>query len=185
MKVQFEGREIDVEFPFYGPEIEAALCCWEWMNHDDQYKTYQSLWEDYGSGGMRMTAVQAGQIVLTVYDLMEAQGYEFVGAYDFEFVPFVLAELDWPTLVDDNQYKKGGYRPDPAPILAKFMADHARDIHDVWIDKAKKAGTKLWGYTGLTDDHPELIDRTQDPEAWVKEMGEDLELTPAEVWGCH
>jgi hypothetical protein len=174
-----DEQEIEVPFPSYSFEIEAALCVWEWMNLEANVAKFDNLWGDYGTGGMRMSAVQAGLIVNTVYALMEARGLEFTYAYDFDFVPAVLEQLDWPALVDNNQYGKGTLRPDPAPLLDKILADHPDKFHDLWLDTAKREAIKQWGYEDLVRDFEDRIDRTEKPAEWVERIGNKYDLTPA------
>ena len=111
-------------------QMEAALCAWEWMlentNHEVFANDGEPLFEEVGYAGMRHCSMQAGLIVLQVFDHMEAQGFGFIGAYDWEFVPAVLPRLDWCKLCSDNQYHREPYFPDVAAIFASmFAADKA------------------------------------------------------------
>lgn len=177
--ILLESEEMDVPFPNYGFEIEATLCVFEWLDAKERYEKMQAIWDGFGVGGMRMSSVQAGKIVLTVHDLMEAQGYEFTWAYDYDFVPAVLEQLDWETLVDNNQYGDQSYRPNPAPILAKMMADNPERFSDTWLETAKREAKKQWCYEELVTDHEDSIDRTEAPADWVRRIGEKYNLTPA------
>lgn len=177
--LNLETHEVDVPFPAFDPNIEAALCVWEWWQHEDRNELWEKVADGVGSPGMRMVAVQAGQIVLTVYDLMTARGLEFTYAYDFDFVPAVCEQLDWNKLVENNQYGDGSYRPDPAPLLDHMMRLNPNQFHDRWIDDAKAEAAKQWKYPALVDDHEDSIDRTETPAAWVKRIGEKHALTPA------
>lgn len=57
---------------------------------------------------------------------MQAKGSEFIGAYDWEFVPEVMVRLDWLKLCDDNQYHREPYYPDIDALLAAILtADKA------------------------------------------------------------
>jgi hypothetical protein len=180
--ILLDSQEVDVPFPDYGHEIEAALCAWEWMNEKPQYEKYAELWDAFGSPGMRMASVQAGKIVLTVHDLMEAKGFDYTTAYDFQFVPGVLEQLDWNTLVDNNQYGDSSYRPDPEPILVKMMADHPEDFSDHWLETAKAEAKKQWAFPELVTEHEDSIDRTEKPADWVRRIGEKYGLSPAGSW---
>lgn len=103
-------------------QMEAALCAWEWMLENADGALLKELWEWVGSSAMRSCSTQAGDIAKRTYEHMEAQGYEFVGAYDWEFVPDVLAKLDWSRLVDDNQYARMPYDPDVGALFAAMVA---------------------------------------------------------------
>lgn len=179
---EIEQHEIDVPFPKFDVNIEAALCSWEWLLSKDQDELWASVADGIGSPGMRMVSVHAGQIVLSVYNLMEARGYEFTYAYDFDFVPAVLSQLDWPTLVDNNQYGDGSYRPDPAPMLDRMMKEHPEQFADRWIDDARREAKKQWGYEELVSDHEDSIDRTETPAEWVRRIGTKYDLIPAWSW---
>ena len=104
-------------------QMEAALCAWEWMLENQSLgESNTELWEGLGASGMRSCSQQAGAIALQVYEHMEQQGYEFIGAYDWEFIPEVLVRLDWRKLSDDNQYARAPYRPDIAALFAAIFA---------------------------------------------------------------
>ncbi|MDR6954149.1 hypothetical protein J2X65_003517 [Ancylobacter sp. 3268] len=110
-------------------QMEAALCAWEWMlEHQSLGADNTDLWEAMGASAMRNCSIQAGCIALLVHEHMEAQGYEFIGAYDWEFVPSILERLDWRALANDNQYHLVPYRPDVAAlfvvVLTADMATH-------------------------------------------------------------
>ncbi|WP_454287209.1 hypothetical protein [Rhizobium arsenicireducens] len=179
---EIEEHEIDVPFPDFGPDIEAALCCWEWLLSPDRDQMWESVADGVGFPGMRMVSVHAGQIVLSVHDLMEARGLEFTYAYDFDFVPAVLEQLDWPTLVENNQYGDRTYRPDPAPMLDHMLKTMPDRFSDQWLDDAKREAKKQWAYEDLVSDHEDKIDRTETPAEWVKRIGEKYDLTPAGDW---
>lgn len=107
-------------------QMEAALCAWEWMCENRDHELLKEYFEGLGSAAMRHCAMQAGDIALRVHEHMESQGYEFMNAYDWEFVPEVLRRLDWDKLTDDNQYTGEPYNPDIAAIfLAMVAADKA------------------------------------------------------------
>lgn len=179
MKVEYEGREIDVPFPKYSCEIEGALCAWEWFL--DNTEKMDEYLDGIGYAGMRMVSVQAGQIADQIYKLMESRGFEYIGAYDWEFVPAVMERIDWPAIIADNQYGRDPYQPDLAAILDD-MIEKMTDFSDRWLEEAKREADKQWGYAALVDDCADVIDRTMKPSDWVKAMGEDLDLTPKQTW---
>lgn len=107
----------------YSPlQMEAALCAWEWMLGKWDDALLKELWEGVGSSAMRFCSIQAGDIAHRTYEHMKAQGYEFIGAYDWEFVPDVLAKLDWSLLVDDNQFARAPYDPDVDVLFTAMVA---------------------------------------------------------------
>ena len=179
---EIEEHEIEVPFPDYNTDIEASLCVWEWLLSSERDELYESVADGIGSPGMRMVSVQAGQIVLSVHDLMEARGLEFTYSYDFDFVPAVLEQLDWPTLVENNQYGDRTYRPDPAPMLDHMLKTMPNHFSDRWLYDAKREARKQWNYEDLVSDHEDKIDRTETPAEWVKRIGEKYDLTPAGDW---
>lgn len=107
-------------------QVEGALCVRDWMLENQDNPKLKEWQDGLGSPGMRMLAMQAGDICDRAFKHMESSGYEFVGAYDFEFVPDVCARLDWDALANDNQYDKGRYEPDIAALVVTLItADKA------------------------------------------------------------
>lgn len=179
-------------------QVEGALCAWEWMLENDEKDPLKSLFENMGSAAMRMASIQAGDICDRVYKHMEANEYEFIGAYDWEFVPDVLDRIDWQKLIKDNQYDGPPYDPDIHAIFtAMVAADKALRAPDKrmfsknetllapldrWLERARIEAKKQWAYAELIADH---IDRAtkaheaqQDPAEFVKWLGEKYDLTP-------
>ncbi|THK34008.1 hypothetical protein EHS39_33060 [Ensifer sp. MPMI2T] len=108
-------------------QIEAALCAWEWMCENREHDLLKEFFDRLGSSGMRHCSMQAGDIAARVHDHVTAQGYEFINAYDWEFVPEVLRRLDWRALTEDNQYGGPPYEPGIAAIFVTMLAaDKAR-----------------------------------------------------------
>lgn len=129
--------------PYYTPhQMEAALCAWEWViDHagaaEPRFPVVQELLDGIGFSAVRHCSMQAGCIALQVYEHMEARGYEFTGAYDWEFVPAVLAILDWQKLADDNQFHGEPYQPNPQDLFAVIYA----------ADRCSRApGTRLFSH---------------------------------------
>lgn len=158
-------------------EVEAALCAWEDMCERRDSALLRPHFEHLGSAAMRMVSQQAGYIAMQVYDLMETRGFEYIGAYDWEFVPAVLNRLNWTLLCEDNQYAGPPYEPDLDVILDDMMATMG-DFSDSWLENAKREAKKQWKYEALVTDHEDKIDRTETPAAWVKRIGEKYDLTP-------
>lgn len=171
--------DIDVPYPKFDVNIEAALCSWEWILEKADDPRIDPHFDGLGSPGMRMVSVQAGQIVLTVYDLMEARGLEFTFSYDFDFVPAVLDQLDWEKLTENNQYGDGTYRPDPAPLLEHMLKTMPDRFSDRWMTDATSEAKKQWSFPGMLDEFEDRIDRTETPAEWVKRIGEKYDLMPA------
>lgn len=52
-----------------------------------------------------------------------------------------------------------------------------------WSAEARRASLKIWGYENLIDDRPEdaiiACNTGEDPEQYVLELGEDLDLIKA------
>lgn len=108
---------------FTALEVEGALCAWEWMMDNRGRSAVMEEWFDrVGSAGMRMCSQQAGAIASRVYAHMEEHGYEFVGSYDWEFVPEVMSRLDWGALCSDNQYSRGVYDPNAADLFVTMLS---------------------------------------------------------------
>lgn len=194
--------------------LEAALCAFEWMianrfsedestaaerdpeDFPDWKVALNQTWDGMGWSAMRHMSMQAGAIVLTVWDHMTASGYEHNGAaYDWEFVPAVMSRLDWEKLADDNQYTGVPYWPDPAPIFAAMLADDPEHFETtetarrtIWMGKARAAAINWWAFPTFADENPETFDaafkRGDDPEEFVKQEGERLDLHKfGKAWG--
>ena len=110
-------------------EVEAALCVWEWML--ENHKQLDTLFDGYGSVGMRSTAMQAGVFVekCYTYDATHCDGM-FTGddSFDWEFVPLICREINWSVFADNNQYGDGCYEPDVTAFMAVLVARKALDV---------------------------------------------------------
>jgi hypothetical protein len=184
--------------------MEAALCAWEQMmewrfnpaqqaeveKEPEKFLAHQihmnEQWEGIGYAGMRSVATQAGSIALAVYDLMESQGAEFNCAYDWEFIPAVLALLDWKALCDDNQYGAAAYKPNISVILKDMMETMADDFDatpkkSAWLAQARYAAQKLFAYSDLISDHEDRADAAfeadEDPAEFAEWLGDKYDLT--------
>lgn len=186
-------------------QMEAALCAWEAMlesrlsdeamlnpgDYPEWQVTISSMWSDHGSGCMRSCSIQAGEIAERVYAAMEAKGWEFHDPYDFEFVPTVLALLDWQALMRHNQYGGTAYEPDIEVLLTAMVAKRP-DSFDLdpkkssWLASCRYQAQKQWAYPELLTDHEDQFDQAfeagEDAAAFVKRLGEKYDLTPASGW---
>lgn len=172
-------------------EMEAALCSWEHLIEQRESKTYAPLFDQNGTAAMRTGAIYAGAIALGVYDHMEAQGYAFVEAYDFEFIPAVMDRLDWQKLIAHRLYSGVTYAPSPASILDQLLeampnAFEKSPSAEQWMQRAEAEADRLWSYAALISDHREVAERARKdgdtPEDFAKALGEELDLIPAKVW---
>ncbi|CCF19124.1 protein of unknown function [Pseudorhizobium banfieldiae] len=184
-------------------QVEGALCVYEWMlDSRATNKDIDDWFDGVGSPGMRMISIQAGDICDRAWKLMEAMGFDFIGAYDFEFVPSICAKLDWDALCNDNQFDKGRYDPDLKPfIVAMIAADRSRNSDpmrrnfkkvgpgpDDYIAACRAEAEKQWGYGDLVTDHAERVtqamEQDEDPAEFVKWLGEKYNLTPRSDWAA-
>lgn len=172
-------------------QMEAALCAWEHLIEKRETSTFAHLFDALGSGGMRLAAIRAGNIALTVYEHMEARNISFSLAYDISFVPAVLDLLDWPKLIEHSLYAGQPYEPDHKAIFDQILEDMPADFHEEdpaadWTRRARAAAQRLWSYPDLISDHADAADRAradgESPEAFAKALGEDLDLIHADVW---
>lgn len=164
-------------------EMEGALCAWEHMCEERDRPPFRQLFDDMGSAAMRSCAIQAGAIASHVYSLMEQRHIEFADPYDWEFVPAVLARLDWKLLTEDNQFDGSPYLPDLDDLLTSMMEAAPDRYENSWLRSARHAAEQQWAYAELIDDHPELVEHamknSEDPAEFVKALGEDYDLIPA------
>jgi hypothetical protein len=113
----------------YG-EVEASLCVWEWLletchetSTDERRETIRDLFENYGSGGMRSSAIQAGIIVEACWKYADQTGSPWSNEiFDWEFVPALCRLLDWTKLPEDNQYSNAEWRPNTAALVETLNA---------------------------------------------------------------
>lgn len=185
-------------------QMEAALCAWEHMlewrfnpaqqaeveKSPEKFSAHQiqinEHWEGIGFSGMRSVAIQAGTIALAVYDLMETQGAEFHSSYDWEFVPAVLARLDWEALCGDNQYGAAAYKANISAMLKDMMEKMADDFDatpkkSAWLARARYAAHKLFAYSDLISDHEDRADAAfeadENPAEFAEWLGDKYDLT--------
>jgi len=121
-------------------ETEASLCVYEWlMEHNDETqsdersKTTVKLFSNYGYSAMRFIAMQAGCIIVELYNFCEVTGgYEHLvgddSSFDWDFAPMVCNHLNWEALAENNQYGPGDWAPEPAEFLAIIIAKRALDV---------------------------------------------------------
>lgn len=123
-------------------EVDAALCVWEWLldmnvaSHDatpesptySTFLTIRPLFENYGYGGMRMSAKQAGLIVAAAFIEYEKHVPDYDMSFDWDWVPMVCSYLNWEYLVDNNQYGDGKYTPDVEELVAIIIASQAHGL---------------------------------------------------------
>lgn len=198
---------------FHFAQVEGALCAWEWLLDvrgkmsrtqaepaADYEQTIDGWWDGLGSGGMRMCAMQAGDICDRAFKHMEAMGYEFIGAYDFEFVPDLCSMLDWDALCGDNQFNHGLYEPDiDALVVAMIAAEKSRQTDpnrrsfkrreptpEEYITACRAEAERQWGYGDLVSDHPERITQAmevgQSPTEITYELGVKYDLIPRDAY---
>ena len=166
-------------------EMEAALCVWEELlerQGKPGNEDITQLFEGVGSSAVRASAHVIGAVVLAVHNRMTDEGYEFVGAYDWEFVPAVLQQLPIPEMVLAYQYGQKLPATDIGAIWAAVRAELESDLSKMptWTERARAAAQRLWHYPDLVSDHPDLAAEAEakgeDPVKFVKELGEELEL---------
>ena len=168
-------------------QMEAALCAWEYMLEQRDSAALAPFFKGHGTAGMRLAAIGAGEAALAVYAHMEALGLEFIDAYDYTFVPGVLDRLDWNKLIQHHLYAGEPYLPELATILDQIRAENPKaffhdDPKEAWIRRATAEAQRLWAYPDLISENPEMADhafhQAENPEAFAKALGEDLNLIP-------
>ncbi len=193
IEINYKDKFSD-RFPRYNAlEMEAALCMWEHMTENRESEQFARGFDWVGSPGMRHVAIAAGKITLAVFYEMEKADHEICGgSYDFDFVPAVADLIDWPKLVEADQYKGPAYEPDAAAMFATILADNPALFGEdeaskarakaSWYEQARRASVKLWAYVELVADHEERFESYrlagQSAEEAAREIGEKYELTP-------
>ena len=124
-------------------ETEASLCVFEWLS--DQYNDKKSrhrdvveeMWTTYGSSAMRFIAMQAGCIVVSMFNETAGDASEFAhlfgddDSFDWDFVPMICARLPWAELAMNNQYGNGEWVPETKEFLAIIVAQRAIGVTGV------------------------------------------------------
>lgn len=192
---RFANRE-----SFSGTQVEGALCVYEWMMEmREDNRLIGEWWDGLGSPGMRMVSIQAGDICDRAFNHMDSMGYDFVAAYDFEFVPAICSMIDWDALCKDNQYDSGRYDPDiNAMVITMIAADRARccdpqrrsfqkkdkatPTPEQFVAECRIEADKQWCYSDLVSDHPEHVEQAmkadEDPAEFIEWLGQKYDLTP-------
>ncbi|MDQ0422316.1 hypothetical protein J2045_003364 [Peteryoungia aggregata LMG 23059] len=180
-------------------QVEGALCVFEHIIESRDEEPYKELLEGFGWSAMRMVAVQAGDICDRAFKHMESLGYEFTGAYDWEFVPDVCRHLDWNALFNDNQYNNGRYDPNIDELVNVLITAEMATVEpgkrlfhkeemtaDDYIKACRAEAERQWGYGDLVSDHPEHItaamEAGQTPTEITYELGKQFDLTPRDAY---
>jgi hypothetical protein len=174
-------------------QVETALCVWEELlaisngGQEDPFSTrIHEMFDNYGTGCMRSCAIQAGVIVEETFTLLEQQGYDFNLPFDWEFVPFIVRQLDWDELMTDNQYGGAAYEPAIAELAGKALEAFKDDFiycdrQQAWLDYAANVANRLYAYPGLiTEDVDTAIaayKSGESPKEYVERLGEKFNLT--------
>lgn len=178
-------------------QMQAALCAWEWMYQHFQHRLLRDHFKDYGSSTMRTYSILAADIVLSVYDHMTEKGYDYVGAYDWGFVPDVLMRIDWDAFIASTSSSGQPYRPDlDGILLSMLVADktmHALPQHRCFVRReisleeyfitCRIEADRQWGYADLVSDHPDRVRqaaiRKEDPTDFIRWLGKKYNLLPS------
>ena len=173
--------------PFNYLEVEAALIVWEWINDVTQLSMnadpgWAKIREDHGSAELRHQSIHLGQWCLRIYQICTAHDHDFFDmvSYDWEVIPMIMMfamtndhALPHPAIYDYEL-------PDPF-VTAHFVA--YTYLYVLYLNSCRRAADKLWGYADLVKDHedrvPPAFANDEDPEDFVRWLGEKYDLTPA------
>lgn len=168
-------------------DIESAMCVWEYILDNAANHPWQGYLEGHGYGAIRMCAIEAGQIAHEVWTLLDSQGWELIGSFDWEFVPVICDLIDWPKLIEGNQYGGPKYEPDIAHLAGQVL-QRLQDIYTFedpkkgWMRQARYQASHRWGYEELVDEHMDVAERAyargDTPAEFVKWFGEKYDLIP-------
>jgi hypothetical protein len=171
-------------------EMEAALCVWEHLieitlgdhiNGPGQ-PAWTELREGIGSVEMRHQSMVLGKWCLKIYDLCTAHDQDFFDgiSYDWEVIPMML------DYAEDQEGRPAIYEqflPPPEKVALLVMHRHLRDEY---FRSCRQEGQKQWAYGDLVEDNPPDIDRGfesgDEPAAFIKTLGEDLDLINFGPW---
>lgn len=170
-------------------EVDAALCVWEYLCDDTVPLSLAPFFDglELGTPAMRQCAIQAGLIADAVFKHMKSEGYGFQSGFDCTFVPAVLNLLDWPALVEDNQFNGPPYRPDPASLFdaifkAKQQYFYKANKQTLWMEAARRECLKQWAFPELLTENRVLAqdayEAGENPADFVRKLGDKHGLTP-------
>ena len=106
----FGRQKLPQKKPYSFDQIDAAMCSWEAMLLlREEIPALDEQWKWLGSTIMRHKAIEVGDIVLQLWDMMDDIDRNCFDPFDFEFVPAVVRQIDWSqtygTEVFDNSLK--------------------------------------------------------------------------------
>lgn len=165
-------------------EMEAAMCVWECLNDwtlDDNSKDDEwiALRESVGSVELRHQCIELAQWCLQVYDICTSDNPDrFEGfAYDWEVIPSILRharDKDGPAIYAHAL---------PEPGVVAVMINHEFAMQG-WLISARIHARELYAYEPLVAEHIHSAEiafkEGEDPEKWVRFIGQKYDLTPAE-----
>lgn len=193
-------------------QVEAALCVWEQLNEwtlgndEDKAKLAEAAkdnphslaairleWiemrEGTGSAEMRSQSIVLGQWCLEIYDILTANDRDFFDwySYDWEVIPAMLMHAvckDGSASMYRGDYiYTGGCLIDPhsaAQLVAQEFCWRK------FKDDCESEADKQWKYRDLISDHPDCVRNAfevgEEPAAFVKQLGEELELIDFGPW---
>jgi hypothetical protein len=107
-------------------ECEAAQCVWEWLIENREVPAVNDGFEDYGSSQQRYTARVIGPYVCRVYVAYEKMFGDYDDAFDWEFVPAVVAALPLADVFEAGAYHTGFAWPNAEAMAALVHQEKAR-----------------------------------------------------------
>lgn len=101
----------------YNPEeVDAILCVWDEIIscrlQPDKYPELNTYWDHYGTGQMRLDAIDIGMWAQSVW-LSMPDDLKYYEPFDFEVVPRLLDQLRPYWKNADHMYRKDGGFPTP------------------------------------------------------------------------
>lgn len=108
-------------------QCEAALCVWEEINERTllskagEHSRLKRVRESYGSYALRAESVRIGCAAERVWEMLDEETRDQLGAFDWEFIPQYLSLCEWP-----EEWRGSDFAdlPEDADAVAKIAANN-------------------------------------------------------------
>lgn len=189
---------IETAMAAYSVLEDTMLAFGETLPDDHPYKDAEQemvKWcAYYGAAGRRSQAWRLAPLIESVWSIMKEDDRDGMICWDFEFVPeFMLYCLNFTKEEDVQPVVEGAeklrdlyYAARERRKAFKSTLPASSRQRDMFIAECREAADEQWKYADLISDHPDKVqaafEANEDPEEFVKALGEDLELIDFGPW---
>ncbi|WFU52247.1 hypothetical protein QA639_21300 [Bradyrhizobium pachyrhizi] len=189
---------IETALAIYTVLEDTMLKFGETLPDDHPYKAAEQQmvrWcENYGAGGRRLQSWRLAPLIESVWAIMNQDDRDGNICWDFEFVPqFLLYCLSFtededvePVIAGAEKLRDLYYTARSRCAAFKSSKPVGSRERDQFIHDCRDEAEEQWKYADLISDHPEAVQNAfeakEDPAAFVKALGEDLDLIDFGPW---